>query len=811
MFLLLILAAAFLLIRLRALSKRVDRLERLFTLMITEKTATEEKPPAVPEPPACAPSAPEAPAPSAGAGEPSEERREAKKSSVFAFLGQNLNVWIAAGAGLLGVFFFVKYSIDNSLISPAVRLILTSVAGCAAIAGGEVLFRHEKIANGERIAQVLTGVGLSALYFASYAVSRVYGLASPSVSIVLMSLATALAVYLCFRHNKTPLALLTIVGGFLTPALMRQATGDVFFFTAYGMVCAVVFLIIAKDLNSFLLGILTLVLLYVHIFLRIGFSYAPVNSVLFFCVGGTVFFASAFLFGGTERKNALLRRTAGGAVLLMMLAMVVKARYGLTEWGLTGLICLFLLIKAVRFPERALPLFAGVLLVVFLLMSLWTPETAKQKILVFGGFTAIALVIPYIKLWRNRLFTDFTAALLPVLSGLCFLNFQDKALFVCVCGVGTLLALAPLTRTDFSDDRQKDDASKLILSAAVLLAAGAFCSGFEVFLPLFFIGEAAVLSFVCKRIRARRLLVAVGGALALFAAYEYRFLIAAGTEIAVGQFFENMLFYREGFTERSFRLFHLVLPLIGCFGLYRAAASPALKKTAAAIGAFLAFFAVYLTLVALSGPHPAPAFSHQALITNLSLILALYFRRKGAAAAAEAFTALFVFRFVFADLIVLNPLISGRLSFPDLLWGYGFPVAVVCAAVLRRKAPSQLQVGAASFLFLALISFITTYVMFGTLRLDEIRATQAAVFAYSAVWLAAGVGELVLSLKIKPLTKPAFVLIYVVVAKVFLYDVSFLQDLWRVACLLGLAVSLLGIGHCHAKYFRTDKNAEENR
>lgn len=802
MVLLLILAAAFAIVRFHLLSKRVDRLERLLVLALSERQnpqasspipAKEQKAPPVPE---------ETPVP--------DERQkpsftEAKKASVFAFLGQNLNVWIAAGAGLLGVFFFVKYSIDNSLVSPAVRLVLAALTGVGAIVGGEVLFRHEKIANGERIAQVLTGVGLSALYFASYALSKVYGLADPLVSFILMVAVTAAAVRLCYMHPKTPLAVLTVVGGFLTPALVRQATGDAYFFTGYMLVCSVVFLIVAKRLSSFLLGLLTLVFLYVQIFWRIGFAYAPFNSLLFFCVGATVFFASAFLFGGTEKKNVLLRRMAGGAVLLMMLALVVKARYGLTEWGLTGLIALFLLIKSLKAPEKNLPLFAGVILVVFLLMSLWTPETEAQKYLVFGGFTALAFVGPYIRLWTNPAFTGYTAALLPVLTAVHYLNFQSKPSLVPIAGAGALLALAPLTKTDISDDRRRNDASKLILSAAVLCAAAVFCTGFDNFMPLFFAAEAAILSLTHKKFPCRLLSGAVWGALAFFAACEYKILFVSGVEIIAGQFFDNDLFYREGLTGKSYLLFNLFLPVFALAALYRAANVPAVKKTALAAGGFLTFALAYVLLISVADEYAVPTFSCKAAITNLALILSLLFFRKGADGTAKAFLTLFAFRFVVADLIVLNPLMIGYLTFGELLWGYAFPILVLCLVVLKRKAPSAAQVGAVSFLFLVLVSFITTYVMFGTLRISEIRPTQAAVFVYSAVWLATGVAELLLSLKIKPLTKPAFVLIYIVVAKVFLYDVSFLQDLWRVACLMGLAVSLLGIGHCHAKYFHTDK------
>lgn len=731
-----------------------------------------------------------------------------KQYAVFKFLGQNLNVWLAAGAGLLGVFFFVKYSADKGLLCPAVRLCLSALTGLASIIGGELLFKREKMANNERIAQVLTGTGLSALYFTSYALSRVYDLTTVFISCALMCIVTVSAVFLCFRHRKTPLAVLTVIGGFLTPALVREATGDIYFFTGYSILCSVMFLIIAKKLSSPLLAIFNLALLFLWVFWQMEYTCAPFDSVLFFCVGGTVFFAENLLFTGKDEKTLLLQKLAGSAVLLMMLALLVRAHYGVLEWGLTGLVCLFLLIRAVKAPEKNLPLFAGIMLVAFLLMSLWTPDSPAQKYGVFGGFSALALVVPYILLWKVPIFTNYVAALLPVSAAVHYLNFQDKNQIVWLAVIGTGLALLPLSRLDFTVETEKNDASKLILSAAVLLAASAFCTGFYDFLPLFFTAEAAILAVVYKKLSVPRLLSSVYGALLFFALSEYRLFFISGAEITVGQFYSVPLFYEAGMLNLEFLLFKLFLPICGIAALYCVTVEKALKNIAASIFGFLAFNLLYLLLVA-RNEELVPTLSNKALITNLAFVLYLYFRKRQMKAPAKIFLALTVFRFILGNLILFNPLWEpswkANLTFVELLWGYGFPIMLLCFVVLKQKAPSAFQVDLAAFLFLVLVSFITTYLLFGTLHLNDIKATQAAIFVYSAVWLITGVAELSLSLKIKLLTKPAFVLIYIVVAKVFLYDVSFLQDLWRVACLLGLAGSLLGIGHCHAKYFKEEK------
>lgn len=800
----------FLFFRLHSLSKRIEKLEKNAEPSLTvHKKAEKTAMPVAASPWKDFSGAKEEDKETAM---PAPEKRtplfETTQTAVFKFLGQNLNVWLAAGAGLLGVFFFVKYSIDNSLLSPAVRLFLTVLTGTAAIVGGEILFKREKIANSERIAQVLTGVGLAALYFTSYALSRVYDLTTVFVSFFLMCVVTGLAVFLCFRHRKTPLAVLTVIGGFLTPALVREATGDIYFFTGYSILCSVMFLIIAKKLGSPLLAIFDLTLLFLWTFLEMGYTYEPFDSVLFFCVGGTVFFAANFLFTGEDKKTLFLQKMAGGAVLLMMLALLVRAHYGILEWGLTGLVCLFLLIRAVKAPEKNLPLFAGIMLVAFLLMSLWAPDSLTQKYCVFGGFAALALFIPYFLLWKAPVFTDYIAALLPVLAGVHYLNFQNQHQIVWLAVIGAGLALAPLSKTDFSVEAERNNASKLILSAAVLLAASAFCTGFYDFMPLFFIAEAAILAAVYARLPVPRLKSSVYGALLFFILCELKLFFVSGAEIVIGQFFGNTLFHTEGLLQQDFLLFRLFLPICGFAALYHLTTEKKLKNIAVTFFGFLAFNLVYIVLVA-HNKSLVPSFSDKALITNLAFVLYLYFRKRRMETPAKIFLALTVFRFILGNLILFNPLWEpswkANLTFIELLWGYGFPIMILCVVVLKEKAPSAFQINLTAFLFLVLVSFITTHLLFGTLHLNNIKATQAAVFVYSVVWLITGIAELLLSLKIKLLTKPAFVLIYIVVAKVFLYDVSFLQDLWRVACLLGLAGSLLGIGHCHAKYFKEEK------
>ena len=83
--------------------------------------------------------------------------------------------------------------------------------------------------------------------------------------------------------------------------------------------------------------------------------------------------------------------------------------------------------------------------------------------------------------------------------------------------------------------------------------------------------------------------------------------------------------------------------------------------------------------------------------------------------------------------------------------------------------------------------------------------SSAALFSYSAVWFMLAIVWLALAFRHQELIKPAFGLIYFVIAKVFLFDVAELNDFWRIISLFALAGALLAVSHFYSKYFRQIK------
>jgi hypothetical protein len=134
------------------------------------------------------------------------------------FMGVKLFAWIGGFALFLGVAFFVKYSFDNNLISPQLRIALSFLAGLGLVVGGFELKRKAY----EVTAQTLCATGIVILYATTFAAHSIYHFPffAQIPSFLLMALITATAFLLAVRMGAQVVAVLGIVGGFLTPVLL---------------------------------------------------------------------------------------------------------------------------------------------------------------------------------------------------------------------------------------------------------------------------------------------------------------------------------------------------------------------------------------------------------------------------------------------------------------------------------------------------------------------------------------------------------------------------------------------------------------
>jgi uncharacterized membrane protein len=130
-------------------------------------------------------------------------------------VGARLQVWIGAMALALAGAFLVKISFERGWISPPVRVAMGVAFGVALLALAEGLRR-----SSGRISEALAAAGIADLFACFLAAVHLYHLVPPAAGFLLMGLTTAVAVAMALRQGVM-VALIGLVGGFLTPALIQ--------------------------------------------------------------------------------------------------------------------------------------------------------------------------------------------------------------------------------------------------------------------------------------------------------------------------------------------------------------------------------------------------------------------------------------------------------------------------------------------------------------------------------------------------------------------------------------------------------------
>ena len=135
------------------------------------------------------------------------------------FMGAKLFAWLGGLALFLGVAFFVKYSFEHDLIPPEVRVARGFVFGVGLIIGGLKIPRERYAIT----SLTLIAAGIVSLYAVTFACNSIYHFAffGPLPTFLLMALITATAFVLAVRLDAPVVAILGILGGFLTPVLIN--------------------------------------------------------------------------------------------------------------------------------------------------------------------------------------------------------------------------------------------------------------------------------------------------------------------------------------------------------------------------------------------------------------------------------------------------------------------------------------------------------------------------------------------------------------------------------------------------------------
>lgn len=205
---------------------------------------------------------------------------------------------------VVGIGFFLKYTIDKGILGPTARVVLTSITGFGMlIAGTQLLGRRYHI-----LGQGLMGGGFAALYFAVFAAHQFFGMIEATPAFILMACITALAGGVAVRFNSMLVAVLGIIGGYGTPIVLETQVVAFPALLGYMLVLGCGILAIAAYKNWPLLNYLSFIANYALLMLSLrAYNVSLFAEVYPFIVGFFALFSTmAFLNRQLRNHNTNL-------------------------------------------------------------------------------------------------------------------------------------------------------------------------------------------------------------------------------------------------------------------------------------------------------------------------------------------------------------------------------------------------------------------------------------------------------------------------------------------------------------------------
>jgi uncharacterized membrane protein len=330
--------------------------------------------------------------------EPASLIERLRPSGFEDLFGRRLPIWAGGVTLLVAAVLLVRYSIDAGLLSPEVRVAMGFLFGSGLIAGAEMARRFADKVQDPRVAQALAGAGLGALYIAILASHALYALMGPATAFAGLTAITVLAMSLSIRFG-VPCAVLALVGGLATPALVQSDAPNVPLLAGYLAMIIGSLTVLSRQQRWFWLGATAL---------AGGFGW----SLIMILMGAldrasiaamgllVILLGLAFPAFDGPSPRAFLVRTSGAVIASLQLALLVSsAGYDMLSWGLYGLLSLGFLAAIKRAPALrrflAVPLLAALGLAAF-----WPQPPIAMFVLVLAGIALIFGIGVLQLLWR---------------------------------------------------------------------------------------------------------------------------------------------------------------------------------------------------------------------------------------------------------------------------------------------------------------------------------------------------------------------------------------------------------------------------
>jgi uncharacterized membrane protein len=280
---------------------------------------------------------------------PPKMKTQKIRFDVEVLVGGNWLNRVGVVALVIGVIFFLKYALENRWIGEAGQCMLGVLLGVGLIAAAEYFERKRY----RWFAVGLVGGGIAILYASIFVAFNYYELIGQVPAFLFMILVTGAGVVLAVRYNAQAVAILAMIGGFLTPILCSTGKDQQVILFTYIAILDLGILALAYFKNWSALNYLC------FLFTHILFAGWAVEHYSRRKLWRTEFFATLFfaLFSATAVFYHLVRKVKANwaSVLLIFLNAVLYFgwTYGLLREDYHDYLGLYSILMAAVFVTQA--------------------------------------------------------------------------------------------------------------------------------------------------------------------------------------------------------------------------------------------------------------------------------------------------------------------------------------------------------------------------------------------------------------------------------------------------------------------------
>lgn len=840
----------------RALERRIFALEG--RLGIAGTTATAAAPAAPVAAPASEPqetpreTAGEAAKPAASVPPSASKAAATPKAAGPGFeerFGTRWTVWVGGLALALGGIFLVRYSIEQGLLGPGVRIALGLLLAAALVAGGEWARRKENLSGvaglpSAHIPGILTAAGTTVAYATAYAAYALYDFLVPGVAFVLLGFIALATLAAALLHGPA-LAGLGLIGAYVSPALVASDEPNFLALYLYLAIVTAAAFVLARMRLWRWLAMTAVAAGVVWLFIGIDASWnQSIAPHAFFAAAGFVLAAalivSGFLFGPKPVPGEVERVSS---LSIAAYAMGAAALVVTRDQELVALFTFAALVAGTVYVAWRAEAATGAVFIVaslsVLVMADWAVNTDFGTLVAPPGPVAGAVPGPPQAEFSLQMILGFGFSGLFGAAGFFAQGRSTKPLAPILWAASAVLAplaiLIALYYQIAGFDRSVPFAALALLLAALygiaterltkLAARPGSASAAAIFAVGAIAGLALALTMALEKgwltialalmvpgiayvaekrpLPALRWLAALCCmAVAARVAWEPRIV---GADVGTTPIF-NWLLWGYGVPALAFWTAGYLLRRRADDAPARIADSLAILFTVLLVGLQIRHYVTGGNIYAQSTTLAEIALQ---VCAGLATAIGLERLRVRTGSVIHDFGALIVaggtFVLIVGGLLLAhNPAFTrepvGGAFFNLILLGYGIPavLAIVLALTTQAMRPMSYRAIATVTAVILALAYLTFQVrtLFRGPVLSLGGGSDAEQYAYSAVWLAFGVVLLLVGIVLgsKPARLASAAVVTLTIAKVFLVDMSDLQGVYRALSFIGLGLVLVGIG-----------------